>query len=107
MNLENEKVNDISFQGSGCAISMASASILTKVLSKKTLTEANNIFNNFIKMIENKDSNFDQLTTEEKNLLFTFSEIKKFPMRSKCATISWSTFNAALNNINFDTEAKS
>lgn len=107
MNLENEKVNDISFQGSGCAISMASASILTKVLSKKTLTEANNIFNNFIKMIENKDSNFDQLTTEEKNLLLTFSEIKKFPMRSKCATISWSTFNAALNNTNFDTEVKS
>ena len=59
------------------------------------------------KMIENKDSNFDHLTTEEKNLLLTFSEIKKFPMRSKCATISWSTFNAALNNINFDTEAKS
>ena len=57
-------------------------------------------------MVENKEFNFDLLNNEEKTLLMTFSELQKFPMRSKCATMSWSTFNAALNRVNYNIEVK-
>ena len=57
-------------------------------------------------MVENKSLIFDLLNNEEKTLLMTFSELQRISMRSKCATMSWSTFNAALNHDNYNTEAK-
>ena len=105
-NIKNDINDEICFQGAGCAISIASASILTKVLNKKSVQDSKNILENFIKMVENKAFNFDLLNNEEKTLLMTFSELQKFPMRSKCATMSWSTFNAALNHDNYNTEVK-
>ena len=86
-NINDNIVQNLSFQGAGCAISIASASILTKVLSKKKLVESKIILGNFINMVENKDYNFKFVNEHEKKLLMTFSEIKKFPMRSKCATM--------------------
>ncbi len=105
-NIKSNINDEICFQGVGCAISIASASILTKVLNKKSINDSIAILENFIKMIENKDFNFDLLNEEEKTLLMTFSELKKFPMRSKCATMSWYTFNAALNHDNYNTKEK-
>ena len=96
-NINDNIVQNLSFQGAGCAISIASTSILTKVLSNKKLVESKIILGNFINMVENKDYNFKFVNEHEKKLLMTFSEIKKFPMRSKCATMSWSTFQDALN----------
>tara|TARA_B100000963_G_scaffold126652_1_gene110529 strand:+ start:856 stop:1302 length:447 start_codon:yes stop_codon:yes gene_type:complete len=84
----------ITFQGAGCAISIASASILTKVLLNKKLSDSKIILVNFVDMIENKNFNFnfDFISEQEKHLLMTFSEIKKYPMRLKCATMSWCAF---------------
>ena len=97
-NINSDNIaKNITFQGAGCAISIASASILTKVLINKKLSDTNTILVNFINMIENKDFNFDLIDEREKHLLMTFSEIKKFPMRLKCATMSWSTFQDAVN----------
>jgi nitrogen fixation NifU-like protein len=97
-NISSDNIaKNITFQGAGCAISIASASILTKVLINKKLSDSNIILLNFINMIENKEFNFDFIDEREKHLLMTFSEIKKFPMRLKCATMSWSTFQDAVN----------
>ena len=96
-NIKNDIARNISFQGAGCAISIASASILTKVLSDKKLEESKIILVNFINMVENRNYSFDHINKNEKQLLMTFSEIKKFPMRSKCASMCWSTFQDALN----------
>ncbi|OUV86844.1 MAG: SUF system NifU family Fe-S cluster assembly protein [Pelagibacteraceae bacterium TMED136] len=103
-NINNDDVmKNITFQGVGCAISIASASILTKVLANKKLKDTQIILVNFINMVENKKFNFNNISESEKRLLMTFSEIKKFPMRSKCATMCWSTFQDALNcdNVEF------
>ena len=100
-NINNDVAQDITFQGVGCAISIASASILTKVLLNKKLVESKIILTNFINMVENRDYRFNFISEYEKQLLMTFSEIKKFPMRSKCATMSWSTFKDALNCDNY------
>ncbi len=97
-NISNDEIaKNITFQGKGCAISIASASILTKVLVNKKLKVSNIILANFINMVENKEFSFDFVSEHERRLLMTFSEIKKFPMRFKCATMSWSTFQDAIN----------
>ena len=95
-NINNDVAQDITFQGVGCAISIASASILTKVLLNKKLVESKIILTNFINMVENRNYEFNFINEHEKRLLMTFSEIKNFPMRSKCASMSWSTFQDAL-----------
>ena len=96
-NIKNDVARNITFPGTGCAISIASASILTKVLSNKNLEQSKLILVNFINMVENRNYIFDFINEHEKRLLMTFSEIKNFPMRSKCASMSWSTFQNALN----------
>ena len=96
-NINDNIVQNLSFQGAGCAISIASASILTKVLSDKKLKESKIILTNFINMVEDRNYSFDYIDKYEQQLLKTFSEIKKFPMRSKCASMCWSTFQDALN----------
>ena len=76
-NIKNDINDEICFQGAGCAISIASASILTKVLNKKSVQDSKiKIIKNFIKMVENKEFNFD-LLNNEKTLLMTFSELQK------------------------------
>ena len=97
LNVKNDIAQNISFQGAGCAISIASASILTKVLSDKKLEESKIILTNFINMVEDRNYSFDYIDKYEQQLLKTFSEINKFPMRSKCASMCWSTFQDALN----------
>ena len=97
LNVKNDIAQNISFQGAGCAISIASASILTKVLSDKKLEESKIILTNFIIMVEDRNYSFDYIDKYEQQLLKTFSEINKFPMRSKCASMCWSTFQDALN----------
>ena len=72
--------------------------ILARYINKK---ESKIILINFINMVENKNYSFDFINEHEKRLLMTFSEIKKFPMRTKCATMSWSTFQDALNCDNY------
>ena len=95
---EEKKVVDISFEGSGCAISMASASIMTDLMKGKEEREAKEIINDFLGMITQKpDLKSKYITEDEKTKLMCLAGVKKFPMRVKCATLSWHTLISAID----------
>ncbi len=83
-------VQDISFEGSGCAISTASASMMTETLKGKSLEEAEALFEGFQKLATSGSS------PVEVGKLMVFSGVSEFPMRVKCATLPWHTMHAAL-----------
>ena len=92
-------VEDISFEGSGCAISMASASIMTDLIKGKNEYEAKEIVEDFLGMIkENPELNSENLKEDEKTKLMCLSGVKQYPMRVKCATLSWHTLISAIDN---------
>ena len=96
---ENKKVEDISFEGQGCAISMASASIMTDLLKGKEEKEVKEIVNDFLEMIKEKDEiKTNLLKDDEKTKLMCLSGVKQYPMRVKCATLSWHTLVSAMEN---------
>ena len=96
---ENKKVEDISFEGSGCAISMASASIMTDLLKGKNENEIEEIVKDFLEMIKVKpELSSKNLKDDEKTKLMCLSGVKQYPMRVKCATLSWHTLKSAINN---------
>ena len=96
---ENKKVEDISFEGSGCAISMASASIMTDLLKGKNENEIEEIVKDFLEMIKVKpELSSKNLKEDEKTKLMCLSGVKQYPMRVKCATLSWHTLKSAINN---------
>ena len=96
---ENKKVEDISFEGQGCAISMASASIMTDLVKGKEEHEVKEIVSDFLDMIKEKDElNNNILHEDEKTKLMCLSGVKQYPMRVKCATLSWHTLTSAINN---------
>ena len=92
-------VEDISFEGSGCASSMASASIMTDLINGKNEHEAKEIVEDFLGMIkENPDLKSEYLKDDEKTKLMCLSGVKQYPMRVKCATLSWHTLTSAMDN---------
>jgi len=96
---ENKKVEDISFEGSGCAISMASASIMTDLVKGKEEIEIKEIIADFLDMIKEKSElSSKKLKDEEKIKLMCLSGVKQYPMRVKCATLSWHTLTSAIDN---------
>ena len=96
---ENKKVEDISFEGSGCAISMASASIMTDLVRGKEEFEVKEIIEDFLGMIkENPELKSQKLKEDEKTKLMCLSGVKQYPMRVKCATLSWHTLISAIDN---------
>ena len=96
---ENKKVEDIAFEGHGCAISMASASIMTDMIRGKEENEVKEIVNDFLGMIKEKDLLENNILKEdEKTKLMSLSGVKQYPMRVKCATLSWHTLTSALDN---------
>ena len=96
---ENKKVVDISFEGEGCAISMASASIMTDLMKGKSETEAKEIISKFLDMIKEKDDiNSNLLKSDEKIKLMSLGGVKNYPMRVKCATLSWHALSSALDD---------
>jgi len=95
---ENKKVEDISFEGQGCAISMASASIMTDLVKGKEEFELKEIVSDFLDMIKEKDElNNNILHDDEKTKLMCLSGVKNYPMRVKCATLSWHTLISAID----------
>ena len=95
---ENKKVEDISFEGEGCAISMASASIMTDLIKGKKENEVKEIVSDFLKMIKEKDEIKTNLLKDyEKTKLMCLSGVKQYPMRVKCATLSWHTLTSAID----------
>ena len=96
---DQRKVEDISFEGSGCAISMASASIMTDLIKGKSDNEAKEIIEDFLGMIkENPELKSNILKEDDKTKLMCLSGVKQYPMRVKCATLSWHTLVSAIED---------
>jgi nitrogen fixation protein NifU and related proteins len=95
LNIESNTVTDIAFKGSGCAISKASASMMTQAVKGKTKAEAETLFNEFRAMVMGELD----IETDENHLgkLKIFAGVLEFPARVKCASLSWHTVHAALN----------
>ena len=95
LDLVNDEVKDVSFEGSGCAISKASASMMTQAVKGKSKEEAENLFKEFHSMVTGELNE----ETEENSLgnLKIFAGVREFPVRVKCATLAWHTLHAALN----------
>lgn len=93
--LEGDTVKDVAFKGSGCAISKASASMMTQVVKGKSKEEAEMLFNEFHSMVTGGLN----VETEENHLgkLKIFAGVLEFPARVKCASLSWHTLHAALH----------
>ena len=97
----NKKILDLSFEGEGCAISLASASILTDTLKGRDFNVAKAITDNFLNLIkENKLITVNSLNDIQKTTLMSLSGVKDFPMRVKCATMAWHTLSSVLGNKN-------
>ena len=96
---ENKKIEDISFEGSGCAISMASASIMTDLVRDKEEKEAKDLIKDFLDIIKEKPELVTKsLSDDEKTKLMSLSGVKQYPMRVKCATLAWHTLISAISN---------
>jgi nitrogen fixation NifU-like protein len=93
LRLEDGVIKDISFQGSGCAISKASASMMTAELKGKSETHAHELFDNVHKMLTGEANGG---TADKVGKLAILSGVCKFPARVKCASLAWHTVNAAL-----------
>ena len=92
-----KKVEGLTFEGEGCAISLASASIMTESVKGKSFEEAKEIMNAFLNMIKNtSEIQSNHLDEEQKTKLMSLSGVKQFPMRVKCATLSWHTLFSAM-----------
>ena len=92
-----KKVQSLTFEGEGCAISLASASIMTELVKGKSFEEAKEIMDAFINMIKNtSEIESNHLDEDQKTKLMSLSGVKQFPMRVKCATLSWHTLNSAI-----------
>ena len=96
LKLEGDRVKEVTFEGSGCAISTASASLMTESLKGKTLDEAKALFRRFHDLITG-----DAEETQEApglGKLAVFSGVCQYPARVKCATLAWHTLDAALES---------
>jgi nitrogen fixation NifU-like protein len=92
--LENDVIKDISFEGAGCAISKASASVMSSTVKGKTIKEAEELFEKFHKLVlgeGNPEEDFEKL-----GKLAAFSGVTEYPARVKCATLAWHTLHTAL-----------
>ena len=94
LKLEDDRIVDVSFQGTGCAISTASASILTETLKGKTRAEAESLFEAFHDLVTGKPAKNGN--NPDLGKLAVFSGVSEFPVRVKCATLAWHTLRSAL-----------
>jgi nitrogen fixation NifU-like protein len=96
LTIEDGKVADVGFQGRGCAISMASASLMTDIIKGKTEAEARGLFERFHDEMTGKSA-CHGAAAGELDKLTVLSGVRDYPMRVKCATLSWHTLMAALD----------
>ena len=93
LSLDGDTIRDISFEGAGCAISKASASMMTQALKGKTRAEAQKLFDGFHSLVTGHPSAGSEL-----GKLTVFSGVSEFPVRVKCATLAWHTLLSALHD---------
>jgi nitrogen fixation protein NifU and related proteins len=94
LQIENGIICDIGFDGSGCAISIASASMMTEIMKAKTEVEAKTIHDKFVHLLTGEAE--VSLDTESLAALAVFSSVRQFPVRIRCATLPWQTLRSAL-----------
>ena len=103
-----KKVEDLSFEGSGCAISIASTSIMTELVKGKSKDIAKKIVFDFLNMIKStseiKSNNLDE---DQKMKIMSLSGVKQYPMRVKCATLAWHTLTSAIDKKKEDVNTES
>jgi nitrogen fixation NifU-like protein len=90
------RIADVSFEGRGCAISVASASLMTEMLKGRTIEDAETLMGGFLDMV--KGENVGGLKGDDRELLEVMAGVSAFPMRVKCATLAWHAMKAALEN---------
>ncbi len=95
LQVEDSIIKDVSFQGSGCAISKASASLMTSMIKGKTVEEAEKLFENFHALVTGNLGDDPDLS--ELGKLSVFTGVQEFPVRVKCASLAWHTMKSALN----------
>lgn len=98
LKVADDKIEDVSFQGSGCAISKASASLMTTVVKGKTPAEAARIFESFHRMVTGQGGPADDLPAK----LAVFAGVREFPARVKCASLAWHALKNALEQAGTD-----
>jgi len=97
LTLDGDRVADVRFEGSGCAISTASASLMTEAIKGKSLEEAERLFEGFHELLTGDPSHAAE-ASEDLGKLAVFQGVREFPVRVKCATLSWHTLKAALDD---------
>ncbi|MCH9650870.1 MAG: SUF system NifU family Fe-S cluster assembly protein [Deltaproteobacteria bacterium] len=96
LQLDGDRVEEVTFQGAGCAISQASASLMTEAVLGKTVSEARLLFEQFQELVTSETQTPD--TDEGLGKLNVFAGVREYPMRVKCATLAWHTLKAALKD---------
>jgi nitrogen fixation NifU-like protein len=91
----DDRIADIKFEGKGCAISQASASLMTDMLTGRTLDEAEKLMGGFLHMVKG-EADTGELDAEDRERLEVMAGVSAFPMRVKCATLAWHTMKSAL-----------
>ena len=103
LKLDDDRIADVSFQGSGCAISRASASLMTEAVKGKTLAEAEELFTRFHDLVTGKlDLEKDPAAKKSLGSLRALGGVARFPIRVKCASMAWHALHAALGGENGD-----
>ena len=102
LNLDDDKnIKGLSFEGDGCAISLASASILTDTLKGKDLSFTKKVIDDFINMLKSKSKiTLNSLSQDQVTTINSLSGVQEFPMRIKCATMAWHTLLSAIKKKN-------
>ncbi|MDE2236007.1 MAG: SUF system NifU family Fe-S cluster assembly protein [Gammaproteobacteria bacterium] len=95
LKLDGDRISDVSFEGSGCAISVASASLMTETLKGKSVAQAEQLFEMMHTLLTVEDPKRDM---ESMGKLAVLSGVREYPSRVKCATLCWHTLNNALKN---------
>ena len=94
---KEKKVENLSFEGSGCAISMASTSIMTELVKGKSIEVSKKIVIDFLNMIKNtSEIKSNDLNEDQKIKIMSLSGVRQYPMRVKCATLAWHTLTSAI-----------
>jgi|SRR5712672_2768233 len=92
--VDGDRIRDVSFEGSGCAICMASCSLMTDAIKGQTLAEAETLFGHFHDLLTDDAAVVDE---DVLGKLAVFAGVREFPVRVKCATLPWHAFRAAIN----------
>lgn len=96
LEVEDGRIKDVGFQGRGCAISMASASLMTEMVKGRTVVEARDLFRRFHELVTGKGDAGEGVDLDK---LAVLSGVRDYPMRVKCATLSWHTLAAAMDRM--------